>query len=129
MKVYQTAQRKRLFGFLVQNPDRQFTVEELAQQLEDISLSAVYRNINRLVADGMVRRFEQEGSRKSLYQYLGDSSCIGHLHLKCEQCESILHVDPQTMETLARAVRQSNGFVLDRGKSILFGSCASCHRS
>lgn len=126
MKSYQTAQRKQLFGFLVRHRDRQFTVEELAQQLEGVSLSAVYRNINRLVADGAVRRFEQEGSRKFLYQYLGDSSCTGHLHLKCEKCDSILHMDPQTVEALARVIRQSNGFDLDKGKSILFGSCSSC---
>ena len=55
MKNYSTEQRKLLLSFLKNHCDAQFTVEEIAAQLHggcSISVSSVYRNIDRLVADG-----------------------------------------------------------------------------
>lgn len=126
MKEYRTRQREGLIDFLRQNRDCQLSVEEIAQCTPGISLSAVYRNINQLVAEGAVRRFQKEGSRKFLYQYVGEGECTDCLHLKCEKCGSILHLDSESAAVLENVLQKNSCFMLDRSKSILFGSCETC---
>lgn len=128
MKAYQTEQRKRLSAFLKAHPDRQFTIDEIAAAVPDISVSAIYRNINQMSAEGTVQRFSKEGSRKFLYQYFGHSDCAGSLHLKCDKCGKIMHMDPDALEAVARVVKTSVDFHMDAGKTVLMGFCAGCKK-
>lgn len=126
MKEYQTEQRRYLFSFFEKHPDQQFTIEELAHSIPGISISAVYRNVNQMVIEGSVQRFQKEQSRKFLYQYIGDTACAEHLHLKCSHCGRILHMDQKSMEVVIKTVRNNISFDIDKNKTILFGSCLSC---
>lgn len=128
MKEYTTEQRKQLLSFLKEHCDQQFSIEEIAEQLCDgknISISAVYRNMNKLVAEGAAARFAREGSRKFLYQYVGDRDCKDHLHLKCVKCGQIFHMDGESMEAVLGSVRR-NHFEVDKKSTILYGSCDTC---
>jgi len=122
-----TEQRKQLLTFLKEHRDVQYSIEDIAEQLctgSNISVSAVYRNMNKLVEEGSVARFAREGSRKFLYQYI-DKDCCEHLHLKCNKCGHIFHMEDGFMEiVLLTAVK--NKFVIDKKKSILYGLCESC---
>jgi len=126
LREYLTEQRKRLVSFFQENYDRQLTVEEIEQTIDGISVSAIYRNINHLVSEGAVRRFQQEGSRKFFYQYIGNGDCISHLHLKCDKCGNIFHMDTKAVEAIVKLVNENSNFYLDRSKTVLFGLCASC---
>ena len=128
MKNYSTEQRKLLLSFLKNHCDAQFGVEEIAARLcsEGISVSSVYRNIDRLVADGSVRRFAKEGGRGSLYQYFDGQECAGHLHLKCTKCGQIFHLDDEAAELVLAAALAKNDFRVDESKTVLYGLCKSC---
>ncbi len=126
MKEYQTEQRKRLIAFFASHCDQQFTIDELFDSISDISISTIYRNVNQLVMEGSVQRFQKEGSRKSLYQYIGNSDCTEHLHLKCNKCGRIMHMDDKSMEIVMETVGNNFDFNIDINKTILFGSCLSC---
>lgn len=125
MKEYQTQQRKRLLDFFAGHPDRQFAVEEISRAIDGVSISAIYRNIHDLLETGFVRRFQQDSSRKFLYQYFGEN-CAEHLHMKCSRCGTILHTDPKVLELLEKMVSQRNNFRLDKHNTILLGSCKAC---
>lgn len=125
MKEYQTQQRKRLFDFFAEHPDREFSVEDIAKSVTGISKSAIYRNINWLVKTGAVNRIQRDGSRKFLYQYLSEA-CASHLHLRCDTCGNMLHMEADALEQLEKAVTESCDFRLDMRKTVLTGSCASC---
>lgn len=130
MKKYSTAQRKLLLSFLKEHRDQQYTVEELAEQLchiKSISISSIYRNINQMLADGMVQRFTVDHSRQSLYQYLGDNDCSNHMHLKCEGCGQIFHMDDQSLKEIMGAAIRNSDFNIDIRKTILYGSCKNCN--
>lgn len=129
MKKYATQQRQMLLAFLKEHSDEQFSVEELFERLcpdEGISISAIYRNISQMAAEGSVQRFSKPGSRKFLYQYVGGEDCREHLHLKCEKCGQIFHMDDQSMQTLLLAAMRSDGFSIDTRKTVLYGLCKSC---
>ena len=124
---YATEQRKALFSFFTKHPDRHFTIEEIADNICGISVSTTYRNVNKLVEDGIVRRFQKDGQRKFLYQYIGNSECNSHLHLKCNTCGRIFHLDNDAGTTLTSAIKNNYDFEVDKTTTILFGACSSCN--
>lgn len=130
VKGYETGPRKRLLEFLKAHCDEQFSAAAIAERISDaegagISLSSVYRNIDKLVQEGSVRRFEGEDGKKSLYQYIG-GECSEHLHLKCTECGRIIHVDERTTEALLHTALDSSDFSIDEKKTLLFGVCGEC---
>ena len=103
-----------------------FTVEELAENINGISISTVYRNVNNLVREGIIKRFQKKAQRKFLYQYIGDDTCSEHLHLKCNKCGRILHMDNDSAKSVLNAVKSSYDFEIDKASTVLFGACISC---
>lgn len=126
MKKYETKQRAQLSSFLEKHFDRQFTISQLADNIEGISLSSLYRNINQMVSEGLVRRFQPEKSRKFLYQYIGHSDCADHFHLKCHKCGCIKHMDHHSADLFVKVVKAGSNFDIDPDKTILSGLCLSC---
>ena len=126
MKRYNTKQRERLLGFFTANPGGQFTIEQLQSEIDGISLSSIYRNVGELVKSGTVRRFQDECLRSTCYQYIGQSDCREHLHLKCSRCGCIIHTDARSAFEISNAVRSCVDFELDKSSTILLGECGGC---
>ncbi|MDD2217780.1 MAG: transcriptional repressor [Eubacteriales bacterium] len=126
MKKYKTKQRQQLTLFFENNYDKQFTISQLADNIEGIGTSSLYRNVNQLVSEGLVRRFQSEESRKFLYQYIGNSDCDQHFHLKCNKCGRIEHMDNNFSDLFIKIVKSGNNFDIDASRTILFGFCLSC---
>ena len=131
MALYNTVQRKKLMDFLEQNPDRQFSVKEIYDAIskEDISLSAIYRNISALEADGVVNRFSKEGSREVSYQYTKSDCCINSIHLTCVKCGKTFHMNSEATERMVNSLKKKDGFELNKSKTVLYGSCKKCREA
>ena len=95
MSKYATKQRKLLLDYLTCHTDEPLTAEQIARDLAPaaISVSAIYRNLAQLEAEGSVRRVSAEGSRKTLYRYRDADVCADHLHLACARCGKTYHTD------------------------------------
>lgn len=129
MKKYLTSQREILYSFLKEHSDEQFTVNEIAEQLcgeNHISISSIYRNINTLIAEGLIQS-HTDGSRKMLYQYMGGNMCHKHIHLKCTNCGQITHLDNSSMDVISTFIEKNNRFNVDKNKTIIYGLCVSCN--
>ncbi|MGI6105324.1 MAG: Fur family transcriptional regulator [Raoultibacter sp.] len=130
MKKYNTTQRKLLLDFLKRNSDRQFSIEAIVAELcdtENISSSSIYRNINDMIEEGSVARFPAQGTRQFLYQYVGDEHCKNHIHLKCEACGELFHLDELAMSQIVGSIESSKAFTIDIQKTILYGTCEKCN--
>ena len=130
MEKYLTEQRKRLYAFLQSQPDRKFTARQMADSLQGdgISLSAVYRNIAKLVEEGFAERSIQEGSRDIFYQYVGHRACNECIHLECTKCGRIFHMDSAAAEQMINSLLHADEFSIDKKKTVLHGACKSCRR-
>ena len=129
--LYSTKQREILLNFFSKNPDKNFSAEEIAKQLknQDISLSAVYRNLSELEKMGKVRKTAKSGSRKSFFQYVDLDDCKGHLHLSCKECGKTLHLDDNSANILVQNILKNANFNVDKDSTILFGICKNCDKN
>lgn len=129
MASYNTKQKNLLISWLTDHKESSFTIEELAAQLavddSHPGKSTVYRLVNRLVDDGVVKRFVKGNSRHFYYQLAG-SDCKHHLHLKCTACGALLHMSHEESEAIMAAVKNSKFFEIDSSNTTLFGVCREC---
>ncbi len=129
-KNYETRGKRALTSFLSQNPDRQFTVEEICRAVNgegESGKSSIYRQLSRLCAEETVRKFRSDELGCSVYQYVGAGcDCKCHFHQKCLSCGAIRHLSCQDSASFAHHLFTEHGFLVDCGQSILYGVCAAC---
>ena len=130
MAKYVTKQRRQLLDYLSRHTDEQMTARQIADALtqENISLSAVYRNLSDLEADGLLKRSVREGTRDVFYQYIAAEECKDSLHLSCRVCGKSIHLGDTEAERLLDSTLKSTGFQIDKSETILYGVCADCRK-
>lgn len=130
MSNYQTKQRRALMAYLEENTDRPLSIASISEALasENISLSAIYRNLAAMETEGKVRKITKTGAREVYYQYVDAEICRGHLHLACEKCGKTYHASGAGARALAKILSTSDGFALDQGETVLYGICKSCRK-
>ncbi len=128
MPQYATRQRKALLGYLLMHPDESFSARQIADALEPdgVSLSAVYRNLAALEAQGMIRRAPKDGDHEVFYRFTQADACKKHLHLSCSQCGKTFHMDVPATDSLVEQVAQTADFQVDRSSTVLYGVCGAC---
>jgi len=97
-------------------------IYELAKKImPSISLGTVYRNLEILVKEGVVRCLEFEGEPKRF-----DGTTTPHAHVKCRICGMVDDVDLPILNDIPNIVRQKVGFL---GVDVLvsvWGICPKC---
>ena len=131
MPGYNTKQRRILLAFLEQHPDELFSARQIADALkaEQISLSAVYRNLVQLEADGQIRRYTKSGTQETFFEYIAAEHCKDVLHMKCVKCGRTFHMTEQSAVMLAELLTRNEQFSLDRNNTVLYGACSQCKGS
>ncbi len=130
MSVYTTKQRTVLLDFLQNNADEVFSADRIAESLrsEDISLSAIYRNLAALESEGKVQRVTKGGSRKVYYRFKAADECKEHIHLSCSKCGKTYHMPLPATNTLIDDVKKNTDFEIDRTETVLYGVCKACKK-
>ncbi len=129
MATYNTSARKRILSFLKEHIQNQYTIEEIIKEISvdgSPGKSTIYRQVDRLVRDGLVRRFVQGESRHFLYQFSGGEDCETHLHLRCTDCGKLFHMGEKESQKILEEIRSLRNFSVDREKTVLLGRCGRC---
>jgi Fur family ferric uptake transcriptional regulator len=125
-------------AFFDRHPDRQFTAEELNEIFsfhpkdgKPIAKSTLYRQLCALCDQGVLQRFDgtdpKTGAAVRYYQLVGKTGdCLNHFHLKCVKCGEVQHLECDRTAHLLSHLLEMHHFVVDCGKSILFGVCDRC---
>ncbi len=127
MAKYSTKQRRVLLDYLTEHADETLSAGQIAEALagEEISVSAVYRNLSALEEEGRLHRAAGAGKEKG-YRYSGAEGCRGCLHLSCTRCGRTYHMGRVDANRLVNAVAEAEGFALDRAETVLYGVCEAC---
>ncbi len=128
---YKTRQRERILRLLTENAGRHLSVDEVVDHLrgqgEPVGKSTVYRYLDRLVEQGLVRRYFLEEGVGACYQYAGgEERCREHFHLKCIGCGVLLHVECSYLDEVAQHVASHHRFAIDQTKTVVYGLCELC---
>ena len=132
MTGYQTQQRNLLIAFFESHPDETFTIDEITQQMRSEqgdaapSRSTVYRTVADLEKENCLKRIYLANQRRSAYQYCNPHVCAGHLHIRCEKCNALMHLNANVSETIAKLLKSDANVSLDIGNTVLLGCCEKC---
>ena len=131
MSKYITKQRQALMDFFSAHPDEQISAKETLEHLgeDKISLSAIYRNLSALENEGLIKKFIKSGSRDVYYQYTGSEHCAGFLHLSCKKCGHTFHMNTEGAGKLETDIQNSDGFILDKTDTVIYGICKDCTKT
>lgn len=123
---YNTKQRDEIVEFFNKHRGKCFTAKELIKSGEiSVGEATVYRTLSRLANQGLLKRYT-DGESGAAYQLNESEECSSHFHLKCEQCGKLIHMDCEFMADMQRHIEGSHGFVVDIGKTVIYGRCAEC---
>lgn len=124
---YTTGKKALIIDFLSANAQRSYTLEEICEAVtaDGHGKSTVYRLVAELVGDGDIKRLSDGRTRRCTYQFVGDAGCHEHLHLRCNECGKLMHLDDKLSHQLERAVFRFGGFTIEEG-TMLFGRCRDC---
>lgn len=129
-KRYQTAGRAALLACLkekaTETPQGVYEIwRHMNEAGAQVGRSSVYRLLGEMAAQGTVRKYTAKGG--SAYQFVGErADCSGHLHLQCLSCGRVCHLKCDCNEEISSHLRQTHGFLVDSGRSVLYGTCAAC---
>lgn len=125
---YETKQREILFEFFKKNKDKNFSAEQIFEELknENISLSAIYRNLSELEKNGSVRKVLKSGSRTAFFQFVDCDECKNHIHIMCSHCGKASHLTDEESKIFANQLLKDENFNLNIKDTVLYGTCKNC---
>jgi len=126
---YNTKQQDAILSVLKKSRGKHVTADEiylkLIHQGNPVGKTTVYRHLEKLTADGTIRRFSLGDNSSACYQ-LSDSHCTEHYHLKCSDCGKLIHVECDFLDELSKHLMADHSFELDKCKTVLYGICSDC---
>jgi Fe2+/Zn2+ uptake regulation proteins len=131
MSNYKTKQKEALLNFIKSLNGEHVTVQQIAIHFEEqgcaLGVTTIYRHLDKLVSEGIVKKYILDGVSGSCYEYMGDShSCREHFHLKCEKCGTLIHLECESLEKIYQHINESHSFEINSLKTMFYGKCAKC---
>lgn len=102
-------------------------LDYLAENGTPVGKATVYRYLDLLEKQEMVRKYQTDDRRKACYQYAEDmSACRCHYHLKCLNCGKLFHITCNELDHVAEHMLKEHGFLVDESRTVYYGVCAKC---
>lgn len=133
-KSYNTKQSTELLEYLRSLGGEHVTAfvihAYLKQAGKTVGLTTVYRQLDKLVAAGLVNKYALDGTSSACYEYLGeDGGCHKQcFHCKCTVCGELVHLHCETMEGVSSHLSVNHGFELDTKRTVFYGICGKCKK-
>ncbi|MBO4863126.1 MAG: transcriptional repressor [Eubacterium sp.] len=131
---YKTKQRAELTAYLMSVPGKHVTAgdvcDHFAKQGRPIGLTTVYRQLDKMVAEGLVNKYNLEPGSPACYEYIdSEHHSDGHVscyHCKCEKCGKLIHLHCEEIEELIKHLAKEHSFQIDSKRTVLYGICEDC---
>lgn len=129
---YKTKQKEIILSFFIENKDKHLTASDIVNHInsigENVGTATVYRYLDKLVSNGVIRKYFLDDKTGACYQYIDNTeNCKNHFHLKCIKCGALLHLDCSYMQSIENHVLSHHEFEIDNSRTVLYGRCKNCH--
>ena len=120
---YKTKQKDQLTAYLRDRSGVHVTAAEI-----HLGMATIYRHLDQLVADGLVRKYIIGATGSACYEYVGERAddMVDCFHCKCEKCGKLIHLHCDELKELQRHIDQKHGFVIDPMMTVFYGICDNC---
>lgn len=131
-KRYQTRQKELVLACLRATPDAYLTARQVVERLAEegcrVGTATVYRNLERLEAEGLIAKSTVEGTGGTSWRYLADApeTQTGCFYLKCERCGQLTPVGCSELGHFYEHFAREHHIRIDPVKTVLFGTCSTC---
>lgn len=102
-----------------EHPTADMVYHQLKPSNPDLSLGTVYRNLNLLSQEGLLRRMAFPVERY-------DGNLDPHPHLRCNQCGKVYDLDYPHDERLTHDAAGDSGHQLQGYDLTFYGNCSQC---
>ncbi len=134
--AYKTKQREIMMEYLKARPGTQITAFEVCEHFksncQNIGQATVYRQLERLVDEGIVGKYIIDGTSPACFEYMGEDvhkDAEVCFHCKCEKCGKLIHMHCEELEGIGEHLYEHHGFVLNTLRTVFYGVCEDCAAS
>lgn len=128
---YNTKQRQIILDFLKKSNSTHITVDEISAELvksnSPVGKATVYRYLEKLVLEGLVRKYQMPEGKSACFQYIsGKETCAEHFHLKCDSCGELFHMECDFLTNVNGHIYEDHNFIINSSKTVFYGVCEKC---
>lgn len=121
-----TKQRTVIYDILCADhthPTAEVIYGKTQEVLPNISLGTVYRNLNLLAEDGMIKKLDLGDDKVNF-----DGDITPHSHFICESCGKIIdiNVDTNDLKQLENDLATKNKLIVHSAELVFRGICDEC---
>lgn len=125
-----TNQRKSILKAFLENKDKHLTVDEVHEYVietnPEIGLATLYRNVQLLSELNILNKLKLNDGFTRYELILNKEDHKHHHHMVCNNCQGIIEVKEDLMETIEKALEEHYGFLVKDRQANYFGLCESC---
>lgn len=128
MQYRKSQQRERILEIIKQtrsHPTADWIYQQLKDEIPDLSLGTVYRNLKVLMEQGHILKLPF-GSTYDRFE----AKISPHYHLVCEQCGEVRDFETTLYNEInKRVMNSSSTFKVTRHRIDIFGICEKCQKN
>lgn len=126
---YNTRHGEALISYLKARPGSFVTAAQLEEHFsrrgESISRPTIYRQLEKLAARGLVRKYLLGGTSVASFQYADpDEDGSDSFRLKCRVCQGVFSIECGHASELSGHIKTAHEFQVD--DTVFYGTCKSC---
>ncbi len=103
------------------------TADEIYYMLKpdhpELSLATVYRNLNQLAANGIVKKIAVPSGADRF-----DGTVLDHYHMICKGCGKVVDIPKQSVPEIDHSVSGETGCKITGHNIIFYGLCQNCNQ-
>ncbi|MCR4793541.1 MAG: transcriptional repressor [Lachnospiraceae bacterium] len=132
--TYRTKQREILLKFFEKKPGVHITAGEVLEYMnsrgESIGQATIYRQLEKLVDEGLLNKYAMTPAGPACFEYVGMSAhksggtCF---HCKCEKCGRLIHMHCDELEGISTHILNEHGFKINPLRTVFYGICEDCN--
>lgn len=128
---YKTKNKTEIMEYLMSRKDQRVSAADIINHLREkgskVNQTTIYRNLDKMTESGEILKYKTASTECAMYQCVKNhNNCRNHLHLQCETCGRIIHLECGFMDTISGHLLADHGFKLKCNGSVLLGTCKVC---
>ncbi len=104
------------------HPTADWIYSKAVLQMDTISRSTVYRNLNSLFESGLIQKINVGDSETRF-----DGSTHDHVHLVCDVCGRVIDLPYEKIRISKSRVEKDTGYLISCVEVVLHGVCDECN--